>query len=531
MAQTRFAVRHTPTSGSNVIVYQETAGSLVQIGNPIDTSIGGGVIDVAGAPGADDDKTRHSNLAVKFLGGVYCYVSNAVWKLDRGTGNWAAVQINSPNQQQYYHHTGLYVAPGPTGTPRMFGVFFNDSGNTHNSIHTDDGAAWVATVGPVGSTGYGGATRYTPVSEIIFRGQLFFVFTLRSTDSDKIVSFDPTTLGFAFYDPVAGATPHGPWGATFVNFKDRLFMAYPNMSGTRNLRMLEFVGGAFINLTDLSTIFSVAAGDIATDWQWRDVENPYEGMPVAVLYDPSIVDALIFILYFSSGTKTSASDRGGRAGVYDPDAVVATQDLTNILIPPAWRYPSAGATADEEVHLEATVDNVEVPGSIMNQVRFGVAKVSALEVYSLSTIAGLLTSQGTGANYQDFAWSVSKDGGGERIFQDLTTEYDVVESGPRIPIIGGTRVVFKLYSDPADGAATHTLQARFSEGGAAPVPLVNPGATGKISGPAAAPTLLGSTVQGLTADNGATEYYLDFLGPSQGVLNGERHKLILLLTA
>ena len=153
-----------------------------------------------------------------------------------------------------------------------------------------------------------------------------------------------------------------------------------------------------------------------------------------------------------------------------------------------------------------------------------------MEIYALVGTGVVMASAGSGGSSKDFAWSSVKDGGGERIFQDRITEYDVVESKAPVAVVGGQRRFFKLYSDPVDTATTHTLQAFFSDDGEAPDALVNPTAVGKVSGPGPTPTLGGSTVLGLEADNGATEYYLDFPGPAQGILNGELHKFMLVLT-
>jgi len=536
VAQTRFVVQHDPGAGSLVVVYQEISGSLIAIGNPIDTSVGGGVLDATGAPTLNDARRRQRNFACKFLGGVYCYVSNAVWKLNRGTGNWASVQINA-NQDAYIHHSGLYVAPGPSGAPRLFATYDNHAGLKHEAIWSDDGAAWTVVVGPVLGSAWNPTEAFTQYSETMYRGQLFYSHNNRT--SDQITSFDPATASFTLYMPWAsmGGTATGSTSSDYVNFKDRLFVFTSNTAGGTppGPWLFELTGGIFTNAVDLAdTILPAAAGDASADWRFRSPMAPRQAMSTVVLYEPTVVDALIFIIYFE-GTVTLATNRGARAFVYDPDAVVATAEVTATMIPGSWRYPTAPAIAgtDQEIHFEWTVDNTEAPGTRKAQLRFSLAEGGALTIYDFLGTGTVLQSLGTGGNYSDYAWSVSKDGGGERVYQDLANEYDVAldTTAPTPGTAGLQRRFFKLYSDPVELAANKTLKGYFSNDGEGPVTVVQFAAVGKVSGPAAVPTLNGTTIEGLTADNGATEYFFDFPGPAQGVGNGDLHKLGLLMSA
>ncbi len=491
--------------GATWAVYRNLDGTFTQLGNTF----------APGVARTSSPAQTPLNLACEFHGGFYVVneqsgvTSLQIRKLDPSTGAWNVV-YTSVNNCAANASAGLWLAKDADGDLSMFTLFH--TAGAIRAIRTKDGSTFVETQTGVTLSGNNGSGGW--IGGEVYRN------TLLLANAKNLVGYTPA--GDFTFRRLIGTSANGSYSTAFARAQGRFFCARIAGATASNefINIYELTGGDFVLLVDGSattpTLSQANTGNVPHDI----------AQGVCLHYDPaaSANGALILHAWHDRG----AAARGWR--VFSIDVVtLAVVDLTSTVLATVSAtlvFPNADALSANDVHFVVQVDNEASPTAQTVDVWLLTSNGAWIR-YRWNGSGSAMTTGGTGGT-RNYSMSGTQVGGGQYIYEGSTTiapELTVEEDGERVPLVAGARIFFKAYTfdetggAPTDGNADVELRLSGTEQAASVQATVS--AVGVLSGPSPAPTLVGNEAQGVTCDNGATVYFMDWDSVTDGFSDQE----------
>lgn len=494
------SVRFT-NNGTTGAVFRDLNGTLTQIGN---------TFTITAQP--DATQSGKSNYAIAF-DGYYCNGNGTIRKLD-SAGVWQAETLPAFSLANAQSASGFFIGRGPTGVPRLVCLLLL-SGNIMQSLYKEPGGAW--TLGG-SSLALGGATTHVWKQNTV-KHLNSIIGTVGSGVFSYDVAQDAWTLDTTLENGSAAGDTFGSW----CRGRGRVFGVAGRQGGgpTANtfLNLYELIGGTVVQVVDGSASTPNLAQNSGSG-------NPFFFSPSYDCFYDGTLDRVILVAYPDRGV----GNRGLQVFSIDPDTQ-AVVDLTATVAPSAIAFPN-GPSATNDAHISTFIDNEADVANPTVVIR--VLLLDGSFTYYQYTLGGAteMTLLGSGgdrgiAPSRFFGGGVYNYAGGANIGIPR-----LLESAAREPIAGGTRIFFTGYTLVESGSAADLIQnARLYFGLGVDTVTDNEGtitAVAKVSGPAPAPTLNGNLIEGITCDNGATVYSLDWSAETDdSIPSGTNHETVL----
>ncbi len=499
MAQT-FAVRID--DAANWAVFRNDNGAFTQIGNTFNP--GRAVIT--------SSESCPSNYAIEYRGNLWCVnlqtgtAGAQLRQLNTATGNWDVIYTTTATiSSGQFSLTGLYVTRDSTGVLAMFFMLYSSATTRVHAISTVDGSVFSELTGPTlsGNNSSG------------FYGGVLARNVLHIANARNMISYDVSSA--SLIRQIIGTGANGANSTAFARAADgRLFSARIT-TGTANeyVDLYEFVGGLWVLVIDGSastpTLPQGDAGNAPFD----------QAEALAMHYDAS-ADALILHGY----QDRAVADAGWRVFQILLTTLAVTE-ITATVVNPTLAYPNGPDTlAGDDVHFYRQVSNEETPASQTTDIWL-LLNNSTWQRWGWNGVATQMTAGGTGGD-RGIALAHDQIGGGEYIYRGSTTvdpNLSVEEDASRVALPGAVRIFFRGYTYDETGGgpsdAVEDVELRVSGALQAPSVQGTISAVGLTSGPGPAPTLAANQAVGVTLDNGASLYFVDWEAVVDGFLDND----------
>lgn len=480
----------------------QSAGNTVQVAE----LVGGTTINQIGADLSSTSFTPNTNVRkivanvpVEYRGDIYCnYLTNnvaGIWALHRWNGSTWSNFDNYELTGQFPGGTGVYTdALGTwvvnTGTvQRIFSLAFNSGGGNVNMLYSDDGTTWnFVTLGTFSTFLYGG-------KHVLFNNKVYLLSA--NSVSCQVYEIDPIALTATFVSTgIPGSTQPFTTSAALGVYDDRLFLAVERQN--TDFGLYEFTGGGWS--------FVVDANGQSMNF---NTGNPERGA-ACMFTEPTTGDLIVIFngvnASFNRGSFASRLIPSGSSFTVEDLSLTVTNPNGDGVIPTGLQ-PGARATTGAIEDRWFVVVSTNTPGSteVYLFVAEGPAPGTGYAVYQWQGIGTQMSSVGVGPS-TIYAIPEAPFGGGDRIYRNVANQA-VIETAAAIP--GGYRISYRVYGLQTNQNVTlwYSLGQEVPDQQAMSI-IAQTGGSG-ITG--------STTVNGITGDDGATLFTLDWDAESDGV--------------
>lgn len=473
-------------TGSPPQVYELVAGTTLNaIGAPLSLNSSESAVTAA-----EGDVI---NRIVEYRGQIYiCYLSSGSLIIDtynRGTGLWT----NSHTVANQIILVGLFVVN--TGTAQRLFMFNRAASAATTFSYTDDGSNWTTTVGA--------ATAPSALGEcppLMFNQKLYYPYF---NSGGFVYEFDPLVGNFAQITGGWGGSNAGSFCDLCV-YDDRLFALSfdATTTGVADWALYEFLGSGWSLNTQITN-------------DNRGGNTAINSGQCNLFIDPSTNNLIALCHGAGAG---GATNYGATAFQLAPSGSVFTPtEITDTVIPVALRPGARGTStnnASDRWYSITVNDTTATSPEVYIYFAQGPAPGTSYAIYTWTDASTLLASPAAGPS-TTFTIPQEKTGGGLRINRS-TNNQCAIQSG--VPIIGGFRISYRVYGT----MSSQNVTGYYSLAQETPTTQMSISAQTGGSGITG-----GNTVTGITGDDGATLFTLDWNTVSDGVLAGDIVNIML----
>ncbi len=460
-------------------------GTTVQVGN-----VFGGPAETSS--GSTEEITANRVCQFKGSNDLYAHQRGTIHQYNSGTGNWTGIHtIGTPNTAT--RHLGPYVLH-INNQPTM--VAISPDGTSYQAATSTDGSSWV-NASAVNIPGAGGGYFYSP---IVWRNQIYW---LNSGDA-FLYAYDPVANTYQ-QTLATGALDSRTMYATAI-FNDRFFLLGLD-AGSQSRTLAEFTGSSIVTAVNaFNGVLSSQTNNLTKDCLFTDGDDLY-----AVFYD----------------TPTGGSvESAGGVNCWQFDGALSPTDLTTTVIPTSIRSgQGTGSGTKRGTRIRALIDAEANPGSTPDIFLYisqaGGGPGNSWSVYEWNGDAALIGNSGAANDIGgdvSHALNFEATGNGKRFWteDELDISIELLT-----PVLGAEEISFRLYSP----SGTETVKVSFffdtdGETSNTLCTLQN----------ASAGTIVSNEITGLTANNGATLYTVEWDAPTDGLSQGQRTQLTGLIS-